>query len=231
MMTDTISNLRLCVRMVLGWAVFAAMLLVPAGTWRWTEAWLFLAVYVVWGVPVVVWLKRNNPELLKERMKGPFQRAQKGWDRAILLAFILPTIGLYVLPGLDAVRFGWSRVPVAVNVLGFLGMLPALGLIFLTMRENTFLSPSVRIQSERGHTVVTTGPYSVVRHPMYVGVTLLLLCTPLALGSLWALIPAALLLGLLVMRTVLEDRTLQAELPGYSEYAQKVRCKLLPGVW
>jgi protein-S-isoprenylcysteine O-methyltransferase Ste14 len=136
-----------------------------------------------------------------------------------------------VLTGLDGVRFRWSHVPFGLNLLGFAGLVLAMLLVFWVMRENTFASSVVRIQTDRGHRVCSTGPYAYARHPMYVGVILSIISFPLALGSLFALIPAVIIVGLFIMRAALEDKTLQEELPGYKEYAQKVRFRLIPGVW
>jgi protein-S-isoprenylcysteine O-methyltransferase Ste14 len=178
---------------------------------------------------LVFWLQRNNPELLAERMKGPVQKDQKGWDKVFVLASLPVFLGLMVVPGLDAVRFGWSYPPMAVKIIGFVALIPAWGLVFLTMRANPYLSKAVKIQEE--HKVVSSGPYGVVRHPMYVGVNLMTMAMPLALGSYWALIPAVLSILLICLRTALEDRTLHRELSGYTEYARRVRYRLVPGLW
>ena len=138
---------------------------------------------------------------------------------------------MLILAPVDAVRFRWSRVPLGFQGLALLVMLAAWGLIIWAFRENAFLAEYVRIQEERGHTVCTTGPYRIVRHPMYVGVIVTILGVPVLLGSLYALIPAALIAALFILRTALEDRTLQKELPGYAEYALTVRWKLVPRIW
>lgn len=179
----------------------------------------------------MLWLKRRDPSLLKERMTGRARPDVKPWDKKIIRAYtILLSIMLVVAP-LDAVRFRWSRVPFLPQALALLGLFAAWGLVIAAFRVNAFLAECVRIQSERGHTVCTTGPYRIVRHPMYVGVILTILGIPVLLGSLYAHVPAGLIAALFVLRTALEDRTLQAELPGYAEYARDVRWKLVPGVW
>jgi protein-S-isoprenylcysteine O-methyltransferase Ste14 len=136
-----------------------------------------------------------------------------------------------LLPGLDAIRYRWSSVPFFVRVFGFAAIIATLLLISWVMRENTYLSRVVEIQKEKGHKVITTGPYRYVRHPMYGAVIIQLICVPLALGSLLALIPAAFLIMLMVIRTHLEDETLQLELEGYKAYSEKVKFKLFPGIW
>jgi protein-S-isoprenylcysteine O-methyltransferase Ste14 len=162
-------------------------------------------------------------------MRGPIQKDQKGWDKVFTVSTIPVFIAFVVVLGFDAVRYEWSDTSFAVKVAGFAAMPPMMILTFLVMRENTFLSKAVKIQE--GHRVVTTGPYAVVRHPLYVAVILLMVSMPLALGSLYALIPAGVLIVMMLIRTALEDRTLYRELPGYPEYAQRVRYRLLPGVW
>jgi protein-S-isoprenylcysteine O-methyltransferase Ste14 len=208
-----------------------ALIFVPAGTFKWLEAWIFLLLYFLFVAALVIWLKKNDPELLKERMTAKKKKNVKGWDRAIIFAYTLLVPALIVLAGLDAVRFRWSKVPLAIKVLGFIGFVPVLILVFWTINENSYLSEMVRIQEERGHQVCTTGPYRYVRHPMYVGVIIFLFCLPLCLGSLYALIPASLSVILFILRTALEDKTLQQELSGYKEYTEKVRYRLIPGIW
>jgi protein-S-isoprenylcysteine O-methyltransferase Ste14 len=193
--------------------------------------WVLLAFYVLTTGGWVLWLRRRDPALLKERMTGGTRPDVKAWDRAIIRAYTaLLTIMLLVAP-LDAVRFRWSHVSWIVRGLALFGMFAAWGLVIWAFRVNAFLAEMVRIQNERGHTVCTTGPYRIVRHPMYVSVILTILCVPVLLGSLYALIPAGLIVALFVLRTALEDRTLQAELPGYADYARTVRWKLVPGIW
>jgi protein-S-isoprenylcysteine O-methyltransferase Ste14 len=155
----------------------------------------------------------------------------KKWDRTIMSMYTILILAMLAVTGLDAVRFHWSQVPLLIKILGFLGFVPTTILIFLVTKENTYLSKMVRIQEDRGQQVCTTGPYKHVRHPMYIGVINSFLCLPLALGSFYALIPASLAIMLFIFRTSMEDKTLQKELPGYKEYAEKVRYRLIPGVW
>jgi len=206
-----------------------AILFVPAGTFNWPEAWIFLLLYFTIVSGVLLWLKKNSPDLLKERTAQ--KKEMKSWDKIIMMTYSLLLVAFLVITGLDAKRFGWSDVPALVKVLGFLGYLPALGFAFWAMLENAYASNVVRIQEERGHTVCTTGPYRFVRHPMYVGVILAIICIPLSLGSYYSLILSALMIILFILRTALEDKTLQEELSGYKEYAQKVRFRLFPGLW
>ena len=206
-----------------------AAIFVPAGTLKWTEAWLFIILYTAAVVAAIFWMKKKAPDLLKERMAR--KKDVKSWDKIIMFLYSCILIVILILPGLDAVRFRWSNVPLIAKVLAFIGYIPGFWIAFWAMRENAFLSDVVRIQEDRGHTVCTTGPYKYVRHPMYVGVFLIMLCFPISLGSLYTFIPAVIIVILFFFRTALEDKTLLEELPGYKEYAQKVRYRLIPGIW
>ncbi|MBN1224392.1 MAG: isoprenylcysteine carboxylmethyltransferase family protein [Candidatus Aminicenantes bacterium] len=230
-MKQNLKNFKLgtIIRAALTLAIMLTFIFLPAGTLRWPEAWIFLSVYLSMISGILIWLKKNSPDLLKERMSK--KKQAKTWDKIIIRIYSLLLIFLLGIPGLDAVRYGWSEVPWIVKVLGFAGYIPALLLTFWVMKENAFSSNVVRIQNDRGHTVCTTGPYRFVRHPMYVGVILICVFIPLSLGSLYALIPSALIIILFILRTFQEDRTLHEELPGYKEYAQRVLYRLLPGVW
>jgi len=200
-----------------------------AGTFNWPEAWLFLILYAVAVIGMVRWLKKHNPELLKERMSR--RKDAKTWDKIILILYSLLVMMMLAVAGLDAIRYQWTHVPPVLKVLGFLGFIPAYMLIFWTMTQNRYLSEVVRIQEERGHEVCTTGPYQYVRHPMYVGVIIFVFCLPLALGSFFALFLSAPIIIVFLIRTSLEENTLQKELPGYKEYTEQVRYRLIPGVW
>ena len=200
-----------------------------AGTFDWPEAWLFLIFYATSVTGMVVWLKKNAPELLEERMSK--RKDAKTWDKIILTVYSFIVMAMVVVAGLDAVRYQWTHVPLWTKILGFSAFIPAYALVFWTVTQNPYLSEVVRIQKDRGHKVCTTGPYKYVRHPMYVGVILFVLCFPIALGSFYALILSAIIVSLFTIRTSLEDKTLHNELPGYKEYAEQVRYKLIPGIW
>lgn len=221
--------IKVIVKVVMGVFFLLALLFVPAGTLNWPEAWIFLIFYLSVVGGVMIWLKKNDPDLLKERMST--KKDVKGWDKKIMIVYTLLLMIMLAVTGFDAVRFGWSHVPFALKALGFLGFIPAMILVFWPMTQNPYLSRMVRIQKERGHQVCTTGPYKYVRHPMYGGVILFILSLPLFLGSLYALIPGSMIAFLFMLRTLLEDKTLHEELPGYKEYAKRVRYKLIPGVW
>jgi protein-S-isoprenylcysteine O-methyltransferase Ste14 len=220
---------RLVAKLATAIALLGLALLVPAGTWRWPAAWGFIGLYLAFAVPVGIWLFRTNPALLASRIDWT-KRAPKAWDRALMAAYVPVFVATYVVAGLDF-RLGWSDLPPTLRAFAFVLVGAFYPLLFLVLRENAFLSRVVEVNPEAGHRVVTTGPYAVVRHPMYAGYIVWLVATPLALGSLPALAPALLIAGGILVRTVLEDRTLHAELPGYPEYAARVRWRLVPGVF
>ena len=220
---------RWLIREVMGVLVVAAALFIPAGRLDWVWGWALVGIYAVWVAANALILIPTSPELLAERAarrKGP-----KPWDTAILGVIGLSSIAKYILAGLG-VRFGWTvTMPIVLQIAA--SLISALGYALVTwaMAANAFFSLVVRIQGDRGHAVATGGPYRYVRHPGYTGAIAFELATPIMLGSLWALIPGILNALLTVVRTALEDRTLHAELPGYAEYAQRTRYRLLPGIW
>jgi len=209
--------------------VIGGVLFVSAGRLDWGEAWAFLLVYFVVALVTAIWMLRANPELAQERDRTG--RNVKSWDNLLVGLNLLLTLALFAIIGLDAGRLGWSEVPLGVRAVGLLGFIPAFGLPLWASKVNAYLSSRVRIQQDRGHEVVAVGPYRYVRHPMYVGMILYDVSLPLLLGSWWALVVGAAMIGVVIVRTALEDRTLQRELPGYEVYSQQVRYRLFPGVW
>ena len=224
---------RIWLSLVVRMTLFAVALMWPAGTWRWWEAWALVVLWTGFGVVMVNYLLRHDPALLAERLKlVPLHRDQKGWDKVLMLMFVVGGIGLYLAPGFDVVRYEWSQpLPVWMRIAAILIHLPCFVVLGWVMRENTYLAQVVKIDEERGHRVISSGPYALVRHPMYTVMIVLLFAVPVALGSRFALILAVLLTGLVIVRTYLEDRTLHAELSGYPEYARQIRYRLVPGVW
>lgn len=231
MLDNKNSKGKTIIQVAVGIFFLPVLLFIPAGTLNWPEAWLFLIIFLPWLGTILLWLMKNNPDLLKERLKMPIQKNQKGWDKGIVLAFLILSMIWLPLPGLDAVRYQWSHVPLALKAPGFIGLIPSFLIVFLTMRENPYLSAVVKIQRDRDHKVITTGPYKYVRHPMYSGMIILFLSFPLSLGSYYALILSLVFIFLIILRTHLEDKTLQKELPGYDGYTKRVRYRLMPGVW
>jgi protein-S-isoprenylcysteine O-methyltransferase Ste14 len=212
-------------------AVFAALLFVPAGTLLWPAGWAFMALFFGFTLAMVLWLAREDPELLAERMSSPIQRGQPLWDKVFVAALTLLFLAWLIVMPLDAVRFRWSEVPGWLQFLGALGVVLSFYLMFLTFRENAYLAMVVKLQEQRGQSVVTTGPYRYVRHPMYSSVFLFLPAVALLLGSWWVLLLCVVLLGLLVWRIPLEERMLENGLAGYEEYERNVRYRLIPRVW
>ena len=207
------------------------LLFVSAGTLAWPAAWIYLALTAVISIGGGLWLAGHDPALLAERLKPMIQRDQKRWDKLFMPILLTLWCGWLVLMGLDAGRFHWSRMPLAGQILG-VGLIAAGSyLVWLTFRANSYASPVVKIQKERGHRVVSTGPYAYVRHPMYAGALGFLLGAPLLLGSWWGLAAALLLVLAMAVRAVLEERALTAELDGYADYAARVRYRLAPYLW
>ena len=192
-----------------------------------------IALWSSFGLVMTSYLLRHDPELLVERMKlVPLHKDQKVWDKVIMLLFFISAYALYIVPGFDVVRYEWSEpLPVLMRIFAIVLHLPCFVMLGWIMRENTYLAQVVKIDKEREHHVITTGPYAFVRHPMYTIVIVLLFAAPVALGSRYALILAVFLTILLIVRTYLEDRTLHAELAGYPEYARRTPYRLIPRIW
>ena len=208
------------------------VLFVCAGDIGWWQAWVYSLLFVAAGLGGRFLAERRHPGLLAERQNIDNIQTVKAWDKVLapLMALSI-SLPLVIVAGLDH-RFGWSPAfPLWLILLGF--FLIAFGYAFAVwaLVENRFFSSVVRIQTDRGHVVCDSGPYRIVRHPGYAGNILALLGIVLALSSLWTLIPAAVALAIAVIRTALEDRTLQEELPGYKEYARRVRYRLFPGLY
>jgi len=205
--------------------VIGAVLFLPAGTLDYWQAWLYMAVLLVPPIFVGLYFLRNDPELLERRLKTREKEAkQKAMIKITSLIFIIG----FLIPGLDR-RFGWSSVPfeavIAADLLVFIGYF----IVFLVLRENSYAARTVEV--EKGQKLVSTGPYAVIRHPMYFGVLLMLLATPIALGSYWALPPFLLLIPAIIFRILNEEEVLRRGLPGYTAYCRKTRYRLLPHVW
>jgi protein-S-isoprenylcysteine O-methyltransferase Ste14 len=226
---DPIDRRRVTAQFLATAIVLGLLMFLPAGRWDWPRGWLFLLVFFSTMVAMAVYLGRVNPEIYRARRR--IQPGTKGWDRA-LLGVLLPTILMISLvAALDDGRFHWFPVPWWVCGLGYVLLLAGMAITARAQAVNRFFEPGVRIQTDRGHTVIDSGPYAIVRHPGYVGGSLLFVGTALCLGSYWALLPAALSCSIVILRTTWEERTLRDELPGYEEYTRRVRYRLIPGVW
>lgn len=225
---DPPSRARLALAFAASMGLFGALLFGTAGRLDWTAAWLYLALVVANSAVGYACLRRWNPELIERRLH--LGEGTKTWDKVWSALYAPVFLAIYVVAGLDAGR-GGSEVSPAAWVAGLAVFAPGAVLLTASMVVNPFFEKTVRIQRDRGHRVIDTGPYRFVRHPGYVGFLGWILSAPLLLGSAWAFAPAALAVAGLAIRTALEDRTLRRELAGYEDYARRVRFRLVPGVW
>jgi protein-S-isoprenylcysteine O-methyltransferase Ste14 len=208
------------------------LLFVAAGRVDWWQGWVYVILMIVMSFLSRYILYLKNPDLIAERARFTESEGTKAWDkRLVIWIAIVGPLAFMVIAGLDK-RFSWSaEVALSLQLGAFVVFFLGYMLSIWALIVNRFFSSVVRIQTERGQTVVTVGPYRFVRHPGYSGAILAWLVSPILLGALWSFIPVGIILILYGTRTALEDRTLHAELPGYKEYAQRVRYRLLPGVW
>jgi len=213
------------VRILGGAILLGLMFFLPAGTFLYWQAWVYLAILFIPMLAVMIYLLKNDPELLERRMRT---REKQSQQKAIVLLSLVLFLAAFILPGFD-VRYGWSLVPTVIVVAADLLVLLGYGLFVLVLRENSYASRVIEV--EKDQRIITTGPYAVVRHPMYVGVGILYIFSPLALGSYWGMIPMALMPVFLIARILNEEKVLLKELEGYLEYTQRVRYRLVPGVW
>jgi protein-S-isoprenylcysteine O-methyltransferase Ste14 len=223
---------RQAARALISLAVLVGSPFIAAGRLDWWAGWALVALTLAASVVSRIIPARKNPDLLAERARFAEAEDVKRWDRPLVpIVGVFGPLATWITAGLD-VRFGWPPpVALPLQVAGFLVVAAGSALATWAMAENRFFSAVVRIQADRGHTVVSSGPYRFVRHPGYTGGLLGAVGVPLALGSAWALIPGLVVAGIIGLRTWLEDRTLQEELEGYRQYAGRVRYRLLPGVW
>jgi protein-S-isoprenylcysteine O-methyltransferase Ste14 len=223
-----VSQVRQFVPLIFSLAITSICLFGSAGSLKWPNAWILLALNFLASVAATALFQRN-PELLAERSNI---KAGKSWDKIIVgVVVLVGPVAVWITAGLDF-RFHWSRgIPSWATVVGIAVAVLGAALIAWAMRANTFFSAVVRIQKDRGHSVVTTGPYRFIRHPGYTGMSAFTLATPLILSSRWAFVPAAATAACTVLRTILEDRTLHNELGGYADYARRVKYRLIPLIW
>ncbi|MBR0894523.1 isoprenylcysteine carboxylmethyltransferase family protein [Bradyrhizobium tropiciagri] len=218
-------NLR---RAALTFIGLGALLFLAAGTLRWAGAWVFLFEITIGGLITEAWLARHDPGLLAERRTA---RGQAGWDR--IITTIMPLLWLTWLPlmALDTIRYQASLVPVGLQCAGAVMIAASFYIVYRTYRENSYAAPVVKIQRDRGHAAVTTGPYAYVRHPIYASGLLTYVGAPLLLGSWYGLAIVPVMAALLGLRSMMEERMLTAELDGYADYLTRVRYRLVPMVW
>jgi protein-S-isoprenylcysteine O-methyltransferase Ste14 len=224
-------NVKLLVGQLVGvFVVFVLALFLPAGTIAWPAGWIFLVLFFSFVIAITAWLFRRNPGLLQERMRMGASD-QQGWDKMLFPLINVLFFAWLSLMSFDAVHLHWSQVPAWLQVVGALLLLYSFYLLFLTFRENAYLSPVVRIQEERGQTVISTGPYHYVRHPMYAAIVIFVVGTSLLLGSWYGVLFGLIPVGMIARRAVLEERMLQEELHGYAAYMAQVKYRLIPYVW
>jgi protein-S-isoprenylcysteine O-methyltransferase Ste14 len=208
------------------------LIFILAGTWRWIEAWIFGAWFLALCTTCIVWLYRRNPALLAERYRRPGSGGQVAWDTLVVYGLVVGFIAWIAVMPLDARRFHWSPgVPLWLRACSAPVLVCSFFLFFRSFTDNAFVSPLVRIQSDRKQQVVSSGVYGFVRHPMYLGAILMFLSVPLLLGSLAGLLVGLALALLLGGRILGEEKLLGSELEGYAEYRERVRYRLLPLVW
>ena len=229
--TGQVSWGRLLIGIIIMLVLPAVILFGSSGRLHWGMAWVYIGMITAFTVGSRIIMLRKNPDLIAERAQFSDKGDIEPWDKVLMPLGIIVATVMLIVAGLDK-HFEWSpNLPLLLHITAF--VITALGFSLSTWATvvNRFFSSVVRIQRDREHTVVASGPYRLIRHPAYAGTIVTSLATPLLLGSLWALIPAALVVCQLIIRTALEDRTLQEELEGYHDYAARVRFRLLPGVW
>lgn len=207
-----------------------ALLFASAGTLHWPSAWVFLLASALLGPLCGWWLYRIDPALLAERLRPVLQKDQPAADKVFMTVFVVAMLAWLALIGIDR-RLHSSDMPLAMQALGCLLFLASTLFTMWVFRENSFAAPVVKLQTERAQRVISTGPYAHVRHPMYSGMVLFFTGVPLLLGSWWGLVMVPVVVGLFAVRIGIEERTLREGLPGYVDYAARVRYRLVPGVW
>jgi len=213
------------IRFLSGIPVLSLAFFLPAGTIYYWEAWAYMILLFTPMLFAMQYLIRNNPELLERRMRMKEKEAEQSFIIKLTIVYFIFT---FLFPGFDK-RFGWSETPLWAAVLAQILVFTGYIVVLFVFRENSYASRTVEV--DEGQKVIDTGLYSIIRHPMYLGVSIMYVLSPLALGSLWGLIPSVLILPILVARILNEEKVLEADLPGYTEYKHKVKFRLVPKVW
>jgi protein-S-isoprenylcysteine O-methyltransferase Ste14 len=213
-------------------ALFGAAFMRASGDWRWGEGWIFVGLFFISSLATTIWMYLNDPALFKERFSSPIQQEQKSWDKIVIVSIIASYLVWYFIMPLDAGRFGWSpQFPIWLKVAGFVTASLGYWMFFETFRENTFAAPVVKMQEERRQTVISTGLYRIVRHPLYTSATLMAVGSPLLVGSVYGLVAGLILASILAIRSIGEERMLARELNGYADYMKSVRWRLIPHIF
>jgi len=213
---------------VFGTLVFIALIFIPSGALYYWQGWAYLATFIICSAMYTVYLVKHDPELLKRRTEAGISREKERTQKIVIFLLYVACIALVVLSALD-VRFGWSKAPWYAPVIGAALVAVSFYIFYLVSKVNTYAAATIRV--EEGQKVISTGLYGLVRHPMYFGALFLFLGTPLALGSLWALLLVPLFLPILYFRLANEEKVLLRDLQGYAEYTRKVRSRLIPGIF
>ena len=218
-------KLRVSLSLVLAIVLLAAFFFIPAGTLNYWQAWVYLAILFLPMIGVEIYFLKHDPILLERRM----QAREKTIEQKKIIRLTYPIFLItFLLPGFDR-RFGWTHTPAVVIIAADIVVLLSYYFFFLVLRENSYASRIIEVSSDQR--VIDTGPYALIRHPMYTAVVLLYLLSPLALGSWLAMIPTLLLIPLIILRALDEEKTLARDLKGYKEYMQRVKYRMLPGIW
>lgn len=224
-------TLKVIVQLLIVVVVMPFLPLLISGAWSWWEAWVYALTAIIGFIVSRALAARRHPDILAERARSMELQDAKPWDRILAPMMAFGSVFILIVAGLDKL-YGWtSPFSLPIKIIALILILLGYVLGSWALMENRFFSGVVRIQTNRDHQVVTTGPYRFIRHPGYVGVLWTYLAMPFFLDSLWALIPAVLTFAASILRTAWEDKTLQEELPGYKEYAQKTKYRLFPGIW
>ncbi|HOH20922.1 MAG TPA: isoprenylcysteine carboxylmethyltransferase family protein [Anaerolineaceae bacterium] len=228
---NSVTIIRIVVMLLLVLVVIPLLPILISGRWNWWEAWVMLAVFVLSFILSRALAVRKSPDILKERANYNQHENTQPWDKWLSPLVAFGSVFILLVAGLDALYHWSAGFPLAVEIAGLVLIAGGYILGSYAFIENAYFSGTVRIQDERGHRVVSSGPYGWMRHPGYLGSLVASLGMPLLLDSLWAFIPVVIFGAFFIIRTRLEDNFLQENLPGYREYAQKVRYRLLPGIW
>jgi protein-S-isoprenylcysteine O-methyltransferase Ste14 len=221
---------RAIIRVILFNTIVGLAFFLPAGHVNWPQVWIMLALWAMYFLIMLFVGMRVSPDMVLERAKG-IQKEGKAYDRIIISVYMLTCVALAITAGLDVGRYGWSNVPLWIEISAFGPLLITYVLPIWATFSNPFAAGVMRIQEERGHHAISAGPYQFIRHPMYLATVVFGIFAPLFIGSWWALIPGFAMACVFVVRTALEDRVLHKELPGYQAYTQQVRYRIFPGIW